>query len=95
MLLEAIVARGLSVRQAEELARRLNAAGPDATLEKPAPRQLPPDAAAIEDRFRQALGTKVQLYKSRRGGRLVIHFYSDDELGGLYETICGPEDELR
>lgn len=95
MLLEAIVARGLSVRQAEELARRLNAAGPNATLQPPAPRQLPPDAAAIEDRFRQALGTKVQLYKSRRGGRLVIHFYSDDELGGLYETICGPEDELR
>lgn len=94
MLLEAIVERSLSVRQAEELARRLNAAGPGATLEKPAatPRQLPPDAAAIEDRFRQALGTKVQLYKSRRGGRLVIHFYSDEELGGLYESICGPED---
>jgi ParB family transcriptional regulator, chromosome partitioning protein len=97
LLLEAIVERGLSVRQAEELARRLNAAGPDATLQRPAatPRQLPPDTAAIEDRFRQALGTKVQLYKSRRGGRLVIHFYSDEELGGLYEAICGNEDELR
>ncbi|MCC7367115.1 MAG: ParB/RepB/Spo0J family partition protein [Chloroflexi bacterium] len=95
MLLEAILERGLSVRQAEELARRLNAAGPDASLKRPEPRQLPPDAAAIEDRFRQALGTKVQLYKSRRGGRLVIHFYSDEELGGLYEAICGPEDELR
>jgi ParB family chromosome partitioning protein len=92
VLLETIIARSLSVRQAEELARRLNAAGPDVTTEKPAPRQLPPDAAAIEDRFRQALGTKVQLYKSRRGGRLVIHFYSDDELSGLFETICGPDD---
>jgi ParB family chromosome partitioning protein len=91
VLLEAIVSRGLSVRQAEELARRLNAAGP-ALAEEPRPaRQLPPDAAAIEDRFRQALGTKVQLYKSRRGGRLVIHFYSDDELSGLYDAICGPE----
>jgi ParB family chromosome partitioning protein len=92
ILLETIVARGLSVRQAEELARRLNAAGPNTTVERPTPRQLPPDAAAIEDRFRQALGTKVQLYKSRRGGRLVIHFYSDDELGGLYEAICGTEE---
>src|SRR3954451_552780 len=107
ILLESILANGLSVRQAEELARRLNAAepadddadpadGPEATTattaedRRPA-RQLPPDAAAIEDRFRQALGTKVQLYKSRRGGRLVIHFYSDDELTGLYEAICGPE----
>jgi ParB family chromosome partitioning protein len=93
LLLDAILERGLSVRQAEELARRLNAAGPGVTTERPAPsaRALPPDAAAIEDRFRQALGTKVQLYKSRRGGRLVIHFYSDDELTGLYEAICGTE----
>jgi ParB family transcriptional regulator, chromosome partitioning protein len=91
ILLDAIVERGLSVRQAEELARRLNAAGPGVTAERPPTRDLPPDAAAIEDRFRQALGTKVQLYKSRRGGRLVIHFYSDDELTGLYEAICGTE----
>lgn len=91
ILLEAILQRGLSVRQAEELARRLNAAGPGVTTTRPAAQPLPPDAAAIEDRFRQALGTKVQLYKSRRGGRLVIHFYSDDELTGLYEAICGPE----
>ena len=49
------------------------------------------DVAALEDRFRQALGTKVQLYRGRRGGRLVVHFYSDDELQGLYDAICGPE----
>jgi ParB family chromosome partitioning protein len=91
VLLEAIVARALSVRQAEELARRLNAAGPVVVDAQRPARELPPDAAAIEDRFRQALGTKVQLYKSRRGGRLVIHFYSDDELSGLYEAICGPD----
>lgn len=103
VLLESILSNGLSVRQAEELARRLNAAETEAEAEadadaepanvtvRPAARQLPPDAAAIEDRFRQALGTKVQLYKSRKGGRLVIHFYSDDELTGLYEAICGPE----
>jgi ParB family chromosome partitioning protein len=97
-LLESIVTNNLSVRQAEELARRLNAAaeaaedGDTVTLtERRVERRLPPDAAAIEDRFRQALGTKVQLYKSRKGGRLVIHFYSDEELTGLYETICGPE----
>src|SRR5215213_3515900 len=99
MLLESIVTNNLSVRQAEELGRRLNAAaeaaedGESVTLEKRrTERQLPPDAAAIEDRFRQALGTKVQLYKSRKGGRLVIHFFSDDELTGLYEAICGTED---
>lgn len=92
LLLDAIVEQGLSVRQAEELARRLNAAEAGTTTDRPpSQQQLPPDMAAVEDRFRQALGTKVQLYKSRRGGRLVIHFYSDDELTGLYEAICGPE----
>lgn len=99
LLLESIVTNNLSVRQAEELGRRLNAAAEAADagdtvaiVERQTARQLPPDAAAIEDRFRQALGTKVQLYKSRKGGRLVIHFYSDEELTGLYETICGPEE---
>jgi len=91
-LLQAIVGRHLSVRQAEELARRLNA-GESLVAEKRAGgQQLPPDAAALEDRFRQALGTKVQLFKSRRGGRLVIHFFSDEELEGLYGAICGPDE---
>jgi ParB family chromosome partitioning protein len=94
LLLGAILSRHLSVRHAEELARRMN----EGELTVPRPRrtraELPPDAAAIEDRFRQALGTKVQLYKSRRGGRLVIHFFSDAELEGLYDAICGPEGSL-
>ena len=91
-LLDTIVSRHLSVRQAEELARRLNAGESLTPKERSAGQQLPPDAAAIEDRFRQALGTKVQLYKSRRGGRLVIHFFSDEELDGLYQAIRGPDD---
>jgi ParB family chromosome partitioning protein len=91
-LLDTIVSRHLSVRQAEELARRLNAGESLTPKERSAGQQLPPDLAAIEDRFRQALGTKVQLYKSRRGGRLVIHFFSDEELDGLYQAIRGPDD---
>ena len=102
-LLATIVSNGLSVRQAEELARRLNA-GPssaDPTAAGPAAesgndgadrstREREPNLAAMEDRFRQTLGTKVQLFKGRRGGKLVIHFFSDDELQGIYDAICGP-----
>jgi len=91
-LLQAIVGRHLSVRQAEELARRLNAGESLVPAKRAGGAQLPPDAAALEDRFRQALGTKVQLFKSRRGGRLVIHFFSDEELEGLYGAICGPDE---
>jgi ParB family transcriptional regulator, chromosome partitioning protein len=84
-LLDRVVAEGLSVRQAEALARQ-----PAPEEAEPAPRPAAPpdpDVARLEDAFRQALGTKVQLVRGRRGGRLVIHFFSDDELQGLYEAI--------
>jgi len=46
-----------------------------------------PGAERLEDAFRQALGTRVRLVRGRRGGRLVISFFSDAELQGLYEAI--------
>ena len=82
-LWKAILRRGLNVRQTEETVRRL-AAGP-----KPRqPGQPPsPETKALEDRFREALGTKVQLFRSKRGGRLVIHFYSEEDLQALYDLM--------
>jgi ParB family chromosome partitioning protein len=41
----------------------------------------------LENAFRQALGTRVRLLRGRHGGRLVIHFFSDEELQGIYEAI--------
>ena len=84
-VMRAILRRGLSVRQTEEMVRRL-AAPP-----KPSARDedVSPETKALEDQFRETLGTKVQLFRSKRGGRLVIHFYSEEELQGLYELIVG------
>jgi ParB family chromosome partitioning protein len=84
-LWKAILKRGLSVRQTEETVRRL-VAGPKP---KPADQPSSPETKALEDRFREALGTKVQLFRSKRGGRLVIHFYSEEELQVFYELIVG------
>jgi ParB family chromosome partitioning protein len=84
-LWKAILKRGLSVRQTEETVRRL-VAGPKP---KPADQPSSPETKALEDRFREALGTKVQLFRSKRGGRLVIHFYSEEELQAFYELIVG------
>lgn len=81
-----VTRRSLSVRQTEELVRRLTAVA-SVTRARPA---VPPETAALEDRFRKSLGTKVNLYRSRKGaGRLVIHFYSEEELQSIYETIVG------
>jgi ParB family chromosome partitioning protein len=82
----------LSVRQTEELVRRSG--------ESPAPAEAGPtprgdrlfqslETRALEEQFRAALGTKVVLRRSRRGGTLTIHFYSDEELQGLHDLIVG------
>ena len=43
----------------------------------------------VEDDLRRALGTKVRLARSRRGGRIIIEWYSDEELERLYERLTG------
>ncbi len=78
--------RGLNVRQVEELVRRLVAHDPPAMSPRP---ETAPETQAIEDAFRNALGTKVELSRSRKGGRLVIYFYSEEELQGIYDLIVG------
>ncbi len=84
--LRAVVRGGLSVRQTEELVRRLRE-------RRPAPAapstRLDPDLERVEARLRERLGTKVSLSRSRTGGRIVIEYYSDEELNRLYERLIG------
>jgi ParB family chromosome partitioning protein len=85
-LLDTVIARGISVRQTEELARRLNEPRPASAG---AARPVDPDSERVEEDLRRALGTKVSLARTRRGGRIVIEFYSDEELGRLYDRLTG------
>jgi ParB family chromosome partitioning protein len=88
-LLGLALARGLSVRQVEGLARRLRDAGDVETGTARAPRANDAEIERVEDDLRRALGTKVRLARSRRGGRIIIEWYSDEELGRLYERLTG------
>jgi ParB family chromosome partitioning protein len=88
-LLELVVARGLSVRQTEELARRLREQAGPGELKEPRDRAKDPELGRVEEDLRQALGTKVSLARSRRGGRIVIEYYSDEELSRLYDRLVG------
>jgi len=85
--LKEVVKRGMSVRAAEEWVRRVNAAAQITREVDDAEPPRDPHLAALEDDFRRALGTKVELHRSSRGGRVVIHFYSDEELQGIYSSI--------
>jgi ParB family chromosome partitioning protein len=86
LALRTVVGQGLSVRQTEELVRRLKEPRPAATRAAP---RLDPDLERVEAHLRERLGTKVSLSRSRTGGRIVIEYYSDEELGRLYEHLIG------
>jgi ParB family chromosome partitioning protein len=81
-VLQVVLERHLSVRQTEELVRRKREQG------QPRQRQaLSEDLADLEAQLRGILATKVGIVRTRRGGRLVIDFYSDEELDRLYSII--------
>lgn len=81
-----VVSRDLSVRQTELLVEKRLAA------EKPKPKptkELPPELADLEEQFRRSLGTRVNISHQSGRGRVIIHYYSDEELQKIYETIVG------
>jgi ParB family transcriptional regulator, chromosome partitioning protein len=86
-VLDSVVGQDLSVRQTEELVRRLREPRPEALVRTQ--RATDPDLERVEEDLRRSLGTKVSVARSRRGGRIVIEYYSDEELGRLYERLTG------
>jgi ParB family chromosome partitioning protein len=77
----AVVARGLSVRETEELVRRLKA-------EKKKPRVSMQGSEAVQlaslsEDLSRHLGTKVTIRKSGKQGRVEIEFYGNDDLDRL------------
>jgi ParB family chromosome partitioning protein len=80
-----VLNKSLNVRQTEELVRRL--LGQQETRPAKPTRQAESDALAT--RLREALGTKVALKRGRKGGTIIIHFYSDEELNAIAEAILG------
>ena len=82
-----IVARELSVRDAEALVRKM--VHPTRRSGRARARTLrgDPDLAQVTSELRAALGTKVEVLRRRRGGRILIDFYSDEDFERLYELF--------
>jgi ParB family transcriptional regulator, chromosome partitioning protein len=77
-----VIERHLSVRQTEELVRRKR----DSVPSRRSP--ISGDLADLEAQLRGLLATRVGIVRTRRGGRLVIDFYSDEELDRLHAIIA-------
>jgi ParB family chromosome partitioning protein len=86
--LQTIIKYELNVRRTEELVHKLLGQRPPAEI-KPTPK---PDVTYLEERLRQRLGTRVNLHQRKRGGTLVIHYYSDEELDAIVLRILGQTD---
>jgi ParB family transcriptional regulator, chromosome partitioning protein len=83
-----ILQKGLSVREAEALAKRLSGRSrPTASDRKK--EELESQMKALLDSLRRRLGTKVQIVQKGKRGKVEIEYYSSEDLGRIVETILG------
>ena len=89
-----IIARGLSVRQAEERARReKRRPGPGADIGRASARNaakaFDADLDALERQLGDILGLKVQVTHKGQGGTVTLHYSSLDQLDMICQRLSG------
>ncbi|MDP3052473.1 MAG: ParB/RepB/Spo0J family partition protein [bacterium] len=82
-LFQELINGGLSVR---DLREKIN---PEETTG----RTEDPESKYMENRLEEALGTKVNISKNQNKGKIVIKFFSPEELDAIIKKICQPESE--
>jgi ParB family chromosome partitioning protein len=80
-----VIAAGLSVRATEALAKKL--AEPVEETAKPVMPDKDVHTRQAEERLRMVLGTRVNIHRKGKGGRVEIDFVNEDELIRLYEYL--------
>ncbi len=91
-LLRRTVRDGLTVRDVERLAREANESqeSPTGTEDGPKAARLAhrqSDIARLESTLARALGSRVQIRARARGGALVVHYSSPEELARLTQKL--------
>lgn len=80
----------LSVRETEELVRRLNKPRTVKNPVIPEENDSEPDYVAIlEKKVRQTIGRRVKIVSGKRSKKLEIEFSDDRDLENLLTTLCG------
>lgn len=85
-----IIKFGLNVRQIEEIVRK--------RAEKSAPKKKPrqrlsPELEDVERQFGEKFATRVNIEKTRDGGKIIIHYYDDEKLNYIYDQILAAQAE--
>ncbi|MCS7002013.1 MAG: ParB/RepB/Spo0J family partition protein [Dehalococcoidia bacterium] len=83
------VAEGWTVRQLERAVKTASAPKPARALTAPSAEDIA--WRSLQDRLRQTLSARVELTRGRTGGKIVIHFASDDELNGIIDRLGLPD----
>lgn len=87
-VLNSIIQNEWSVRRTEDVIRKLKAQKAPVKKKK---KEVSAELSHLQTRFQEQLGTKVNIEQGRNGGRVVIHYYSDEELHAIYTHILGEE----
>ena len=82
-----IVQKGLSVREAEALAKQWSKKTKRVTTPQKGGGDLETQLKTLEDSLRQRLGTKVKIIAKGRRGKLEVEYYSFEDLERIVETI--------
>ena len=82
-LAQLTILEGLSVRELEKAA-----AQPTPVVKsKPVPKPLPLELQDMENRMQETFGLRTQLRGTRKRGKIILQYYSEDELERLYQCL--------
>ena len=81
-LREAILRKGLSVRQVEAMAQKAATSAPKKKVS-----EVDSYIQSLAEGLKRSLGTKVEITRRGRRGHIAIYFYSDEELERLLERL--------
>jgi ParB family chromosome partitioning protein len=77
-----VVARNLSVRETEKILAS------SVIVRKRSAKELRRSPLLdVEERLQKRLGTKVSVLNGKRGGKVIIHYFSPAELDGILEQL--------
>ena len=85
-----VILKGLSVRETEKLAKKMNQVKPDKKIDEKSIH-----LESIRNDLMQHLGTQVKIWQRGKKGKIIIEFYSPEELEGILERIKGVNERER